>query len=413
MAVSPEKFKRVSVAKESAFETAGTYKHLAALQADSTVTASRVAIERDEAADSKGRTYASTPGEQTYTATVNVDLHGASNANVGDLLEGVAGSVSAGGALTLGVGSTASAVEISSGTPAPIVQIEGDDGKLYYVALKSNSGTSYEMVPELPSGVVPADVENLSELSGDVYPYTLGTAAQTYSVESDWSARPSGSAQQVISAHGAAISSCELRYQEGARAGLSVVFGSASSWTRSAGPASNVSDPATTTHSYRTRKGDALLTKESAPAWDDAKTPIRQLAIQLAPPLVTEVGMRGLDGGAESGSVLPGSAITGYTRDVPRLTLSVTVPYSETYEDDYEAGTAYRLFAVLIPGVPGNADPPSARAILYFPRLVQSAYPAVVVDAGAKCSQLTFFVEDGSASEPLQTRYTIALVDAA
>jgi hypothetical protein len=112
----------------------------------------------------------------------------------------------------------------------------------------------------------------------------------------------------------------------------------------------------------------------------------------MAPPIITETGARGLDGGSTTSTVLPGSDTTGYTRDSLLGDLTIRVPYLLAYETAYKAKTAYGLMGVMYAGVPGAVITPH-RVAIAIRRMVQSGFPQVVEDGSGKYHDLKFRIE--------------------
>lgn len=413
MSVSGEKFSGFAFAPESSWKTAGSWVNPRGYKAGLVHAADRAAIEREDAFNTYGDRYAATPGMQTFECSVEFDVHSGTYADLVDLFEGAVGSKEAGGALSFT--SSADNFHIThTGTPSSIVRVVDDNGtaQTHYLPVDTNSGGVSALAVGLGTGRVATDIDNPSSLSGGVFKYSLGGAADTFSVEVDWRERPANNTQEVILASGCGITSLQLQFEREKRLAVAVKF-KGGHYTESDGPASNISNPSAWTVPFQSWAGDWLLTKSATPKVTDTKTRVKKFTCELAAPLLEERGAVGLDGGSTASSVLSGSDLTGFTREpAGQESIVMVVPFDRTYVTDYKAGTAYLLWAVLYPGVPAAASLPANRIILFFRRLVMNRRPKVVMDGGYRCHELSFQIERDTTANSVQERYSVGFVNA-
>jgi hypothetical protein len=389
--VSSERFARMAFAKESAWKTPGTYRNRAGLH-NLAPSFGQEAVENEEHWNGYGDRRPPTPGWQTGEASWSYYVHAATQSDLDELLTGALGEKSAGGALTFDAGGTndETHVSVSAGTPRALVVVTGDDGIDYICPVVTFAANVATLGQSLPAGVTPTNVRNFSALSGALYNYLLGTSADTFSVELDWSGR--GSTEIVTLAKGGGITGMGLRFERGQRLALDFSMRFAE-YTESAGPSSNISNPSPWSTPFLSFLGDFYLSAAAGtPQYGTtAVTRLKRLGYQFAVPLLDETGSVGLNG---DGS-LPGSDILGYTREPggqDLLEMLLTYP-DDGWLDVWEDQTECRLFGVMFPGTRQGASAPTKQRIsTWHPSMYLAARPEIVVDGGHRCQRLLWQV---------------------
>lgn len=264
MTASPEQFARVAFAKESSFKVAGAYTNAKGLLSPVTINPGRERIKRDDAMNSRGDVYADEHGRQTYNAQLSYYLTANSYADLKTLFTAALGSENSATTLTFSSTATNLGVNISAGGPAAIIKTTGNDGKTYFVGVDTNVANLLTYFPSLPTGVTTTACSNFSANSGGVFDFDdEGEACDTFSVESDWSAKPSTTEQEVVLAKGAVITTCKLNYEKDKLLSFTVGFGMAAEYTETAGPATQCSDPGVWTVPFLGWAGDWFLNAPS------------------------------------------------------------------------------------------------------------------------------------------------------
>lgn len=385
------------------------------LRRASSPQAGRAAIAREDALNSKGDRYAATPGMQSFSATVELELCAETLTDLDPLLGLVAGLKQAGGALTLGVGSDEDTAVVSSGTPSAITRVVGSDGKTYYPSVPVFSGGNASLSPKLPPGVTPSDIDNPSALSGACYLYQLGTSQTTFACKFDWRSRPGSTTQRTVHARGCAVTRLSLIFERDRRAYL-VLEITGAEYTVTNAADSDISDPAPFTKPTVGFALDFILTRTgAAPAFGGTYRHPKRLQIDFAPPLLTETGAIGLAGGSDGSSLIPGSDTYGYTREPLDVTLTVRQKYDVNLEPDWEQvgsiGTPvpYTGHLVAYPGVPGLA-PVANRIVACWSRLVQDSAPQIVADGGGRYQDSVWRVERSLTATAVE-RYALAFIN--
>jgi hypothetical protein len=414
--VAGEFFFGFALAPEGAFKgTPGTWVSPRGLRRTSVPTATREALAREDALNSRGDRYAATPGAQQFTATIELELCAETLTDLDPLLTSVIGTKQAGGSISLGVGSDHDTAVVSSGTPSAIVRAVGSDGKTYYPGVTVFGGGTATLSPSLPTGVSVADIDNPSALAGASYLYQLGDSQNTFALKLDWRSRPTGSTQRTIHAQGCAVTRLSLTFERGRRAYLAIEFTGAQ-YTVTNAADGDISDPGALSRPIVGFALDLLLARVSdAPELGEGYRHPKRIQIDLAPPLLVETGAQGLAGGSDASSRLAGSDTYGYTREPLDATLTVRAEYDPDLEPDWEQADAvgtpvpYLAHLVAYAGVPGLA-PSLTRLVALFPRLVQDAAPTIVVDGGGRYQESTWRVERSLTATALE-RYALALLN--
>ena len=260
MTASPEQFMRVAFAKESSFKTAGAYTNAKGLLSPVSIKADRERIKRDDAANSKGDSYADEHGRQKYQAQLNYYLSANSYADLKTLFTAALGAENAATTLTFSASGTNISVTISAGGPAAIIKVTGSDAKTYFVPIDTNNASVLAYGVQLPVGITTTACVNLSAGgNGGVFDYAIGAACDTFSIESDWATKPSTTEQEVVLAKGAVITSCKLSYEKDKLLSFGFGFGYAAEYTESGGPAAQCADPGVWTVPYLGWAGDWFL----------------------------------------------------------------------------------------------------------------------------------------------------------
>jgi hypothetical protein len=264
MTASPEMFARVAFAKESSFKVAGAYTNAKGLLSPVTITPGRERIKRDDALNSRGDVYADEHGRQTYSAQLSYYLTANSYADLKTLFTAALGAENAATTLTFSSTATNLGVNISGGGAAALIKTTGNNGLTYFVAVDTSAANLLTYFPSLPSGVTTTACSNLSGNSGGVFDFDdEGEACDTFSIESDWSAKPSTGEQEVILAKGAVITTCKLNYEKDKLLSFTVGFGMAAEYTEVSGPATQCADPGVWTVPFLGWAGDWFLSAPS------------------------------------------------------------------------------------------------------------------------------------------------------
>lgn len=399
MAGSPARKKRLAIAKESSHETSGTYGNPSGAH-DITHNPGREMVERDEHLNSFGDRYAATPGVMAGTVGVIIDACQQTYADQKNLLAAALGQEDAGGALTLGGGTNNdSQVSISAGTPSKIIEVTANNGGSavrFLVPLKSFTpgapGTAIYAI-KLPAGYVNVTaVKNLSQLSGGVWNYVQGTAADSFSIEID---RSGDSRQIPYRYQGCAITQALFKYERRRRLSFAYQF-QASKWADNPGGLSTA-DPTPMTNAFMSFCGDWYLQDLATPVAPVALT-VKAVEFQFAPRVAPDLGSRGLDG---SFTNLAGSDITGWTRQEfdAMVKLTVATP-AQAYHTELTSDTAKQLFGKLYPGKPGRAAA-TPRFSVWMHRLIHTGEPEPTEVDDQEAMILTYRIErDSSLSIP-------------
>jgi hypothetical protein len=404
MTLAPEHFHRLALR-----ETGGSWVNPRGFRRGGALTADRERLPVENALNSFGDRYADIPGAQIFNAALEWYLHSSWLTDLADVVEAAFGSKDTTANPTFGATPSDNFSANTSGNAASsIVKVTADDGLTYIIPVDVDNGGALTFGIGLPTGVKATDVDNPAGHSGACFDYTLGGAAQTFDLEGDWSNKPTSSTQEVLLASLCALTSLKLLYDRGQPLILHSEW-IGGSYTEGGGPGVNTSDTSAWKPAGPSWCGDWLLTKAASPTWSDTKTKVQSLDVELTPPLVVDRGPQGLDGGSTVNSVLPGSDITGYTRDAAwEGDLTIVVPYNKDYLTDFKAQTPFRLFGVLYEGVPGGAAIGAARTALYFRRLVPVGRPKVVIVNGGKYHELKFRVERDRTANSNQERCAFA-----
>ena len=257
-------FRRVAFSKESSFKVASTWVNAKGLLSPVNINPGRERIKRDDALNSKGDNYADEHGRQTYSAQLSYYLTANSYADLKSLFTAALGAENSATTLTFSSTATNLGVNISAGGPAALIRSTGNDGKTYFVGVDTSAANLLTYFPSLPVGVTTTAISNLSALSGGVFDFAnVGSAADTFSIESDWATKPTQYEQEVILAKGCALTSCKLAYEKDKLLSFGFTFGMGAEYTETAGPAVNVADPGVWTVPYLGWAGDWIL---AAPA---------------------------------------------------------------------------------------------------------------------------------------------------
>lgn len=387
MAGSPARKKRIAVAPESAFETSGTYVNPSGAH-DITHNPGREMVERDEHLNSFGDRYAATPGVQAGQVGVVFDACQQTYANIKSLFTGALGEEDAGGALTLGGGtSNDSQVSISAGTPSKIIEVTANNGGAavrFLVPVKSFGGAIAVYGIKLPAGYTTVTaVKNLSQLSGGVFNYLQGTAANTFSIEID---RSGDSRQIPYRYQGCAITQAMFRYERRQRLSFGFNF-QASKWADNPGGLSTA-DATPMTNAFMSFAGDWRLQDLATPVAPVALT-VKKVEFQFAPAMIPDLGSRGLDGSFVN---LAGSDITGWTRGVYEARVKVTVATpAQAYHTELTSDTAKQLFGVMYPGKPGRAAA-TPRYAVWLSNLIHTGEPVPTEIDDQEAMELTYVI---------------------
>ncbi len=265
MSASPEKFFRVAVAKEFSFKvvTPNPWVNPRGLLSPVVINPGRERIKRDDAANSRGDSYADEHGRQQYNAQLNYYLTANSYTDLKTLFTGALGAENVGGALSGFSTSTNVGVTITTGTPSAIVKVTATDGvsKTFFVPVDFSNGTTlWTYGVSLPTGATTTSVSNFSALGNSgVFDFAQGAVADTFSIESDWSTKPLSYDQEVVLAKGAVITSAKLSYEKDKLLSFAFNFGMAAEYTESSGPATNVADPGVPSVPFLGWAGDWFL----------------------------------------------------------------------------------------------------------------------------------------------------------
>lgn len=392
---APEHFFRVAFAKESSFLTAGSYTNARGLKRGSAVDPGRETIPIENAFNSYGDRYAAIPGAQTYAADLSWYLTANWYSDLADLFQAALGSKDTTASPTFSSSADNYTITTSGNAAAAIVKVTSNEStpKTYICPVDVDASGVLTLGVGLPATFVATACVNPGSASGACFEYSLGNAPDTFTIESDWATKPTSTTQEVVLASGCVLTSFQMIFERGAPLYINTKWMGAR-YTEGGGAGANTSDPSAWTAEGPSWCGDWFLSTDTTILWTDSKTPIKSLTVEMAPPVVVATGSQGLDGGSTASSTLPGSDITGYTRDAAFEGLvTVRVPYDKQYMTDFKAQTLFRLFGVMYPGVPGGAAIGSARTALSIRRLIPVGRPTVVVDAGKRYHDLTFQIE--------------------
>jgi hypothetical protein len=263
MTVSPIQFKRLAHAKESAWKTPGAYTNGRALKREGSITAGRTTVPVENAMNSKGDRYAAKPGMQTFEAGMSYYVNSNTYADLKDLIKAALGEEDAGGALTFTATTTNLGCTISAGTASALVKVTGSDGKIYIVPVDTCvPSTSITYGVSLPVGITTTAISNFSALSGGVFDYALGGAADTFAFDADWAGLPATTQQEHVLALGCAIKSMQLMWARDKF--LELKFGvMGAQYSEDGGASANAADPTVFTTPFLAYAGDWIL---AAPA---------------------------------------------------------------------------------------------------------------------------------------------------
>ncbi len=411
MTVSPEHFFRIAISEETAFKTASTYVNPRGLKRGSAVSPGRETIAIENSFNSFGDRYAAIPGAQTYTASISWYLTASWYTDLADVFEAALGTKDTTASPTFSSSADNFTVTVSApSVAASIMRFVSNEGtpKTYICPVDTDAAGVLTLGVGLPAGSIATACVNPGSVTGAVFEYSLGAAATTFSIESDWSATPSSTTQEVILASGCGITSFQLSYERGGPLTINTVWIGAS-YTQGGGAAVNTANATAWTAEGPAWQADWFLSTDTTLHWTDTKAAIKSLVIEMAPPLIIETGSQGLDGGSTASSLLPGSDITGYTRDAAFEGLvTIRVPYNKQYMIDFNAQTAFRLFGVMYPGVAGGVAIGNIRTALSIRRMIPVGRPTVVVDAGGRYHELTFQIERSTATNSIAPSIALA-----
>ncbi len=371
---------------------------------------SQAALEDMRDLDQYMISHPSYPGVKSFTAALLAMLHETSHTELAPLIKCCLGKRSSTAVLTIGAGPHTAAVigMLNANLPAPIIQIEGDDGLYYERPVKEfNTGTfALTLAIELPAGVLPVAVNNPAAAGGDCWQESQDAGA-TFRVEMN----RHGQTQEVKGLADLCVpSEMSLRYDAAGRLAFGIGWTGAE-WTLGAAP--NVQAVG--------KNEEQFLSFNSTFFWNDlvtptapVKIPLRGFTLDLAPEWVPIPGQTGEDGSAAD----PESNLIIWERGkalVKGLTLQFATSrgqdgYTERENVTTETKQAFFRFKSKVGGV----NVPTRVLSIWFPEVSPDDNPVKGANGGVEAEDNLYKIGQStllSAVTGLLTKAVVAITE--
>lgn len=382
MAAPLSKSRRIAIAPESPFKTAGAYVNPKAYQ-NVTITVDRDMLPDERHLNTLKDQYVDHPGMHVAEASADFPLHTTSATDLNDVLTAALGEKVAASPLTFASASTNVSVTISAGVFDGIQKATTNIGTRYRPLKSVAGGTVGTWAIKTPVGETVSDVDNASDSSGTAYKEKPDGTVGTLTLEFD-RAGQSGELKGHIK--GAVPTELDFAYDLSKRIMVSAKFKGAA-WDH--GTAANVADPSTFSDQFLGWSAECAIQDLAVPVVLTEKR-LRALSFKIGHEFIPVEGTMGL-----SGTTVPETPITGWIRsvfpnEVKFTIVDETTPLT-TWINNVTNQTAYQFFANFMPGTPGVAS--SVKAIsVWIPRII--ATKAVPVDVnGYEAVEVTAKIE--------------------
>jgi len=316
--------------------------------------------------------YASWPGVKSFAAPFGVALHETTHTELAPVFLATFGALSSTAVLTInGAGPhTNGTITMNNGNlPAPIIQIDGDDGKTYIRPVKSfDTGVPklLTLAIKLPTGVLPTAVRNPAAANGACWQELYNAAVHTFRCEFDRRGQPN---ERKGYADVCLFTEVSLRMDsinERLRFGLNVA---GAEWTLGSAP--NVTARAKTDEQFLAYNATCFIGSLGTPAIP-VSYQLRGLTMNFAPEYVIQNGTTGVDGDDAD----PSSNVIDAARNkfMPNgFTLQFSEPDMDRY-DNREAMEDEQVFLLFKSRV-GGIDTPTRVLAVWFPEATANDNP--------------------------------------
>lgn len=328
-------------------------------------------------------------GRKTFTAETVFYFHELTYTQLKSVLTAILGEEIANGALVINGGgvNNESQAELTSGTPAPVVQVEDDEGVFHYLPVKQPYvAPNLIFAVKLPAGRSPVAVKNPSEVGGGIFQYTAIVGCQTtFQLQLDRRNQP-GETQWII--RGATPNALSINFEEGGELGFTIGWVGSDHET---GSAPDVGDPVQYTRRFLSFAADIALQDLATPvALPVPRLSLRSFALPLSPEITEETGTPGIFGGE-----VPPSNVTGFSRgpafSAP-LELGFTYPDPARFTEEADPTAADLFYARFVSGIAGGSESGST-VVLHCPRTGPTGFPVLAVNNGIEGMNLSRQVE--------------------
>ncbi len=314
------------------------------------------------------------PGVKTFSAPFGVAIHDQTHVEMAPIFKANFGANSSSAVLTInGAGAhTASVIfTTNANLPGPIIQIDGNDGKVYIRPVKNFDDALFriDLAIALPAGVLPTAVRNPAAANGAGWQQSSSAAVDTFRCEFDRRGQPN---ERKGFADVCVFTELSLRMDsisERLRFGLNVA---GAEWTLGSAP--NVTSRGKTSEQFLSYNATCFIQSLSV-ITAPVKKQLRGLTMNLATNWAPQTGMTGTDGDDAD----PDSNLVDYARHkfMPNgFSLNFIEPEEARY-DDRAAMTDQQVFLLFKDRVGGVSTPTRVLA-LWFPEVQENNNP----DAG-------------------------------
>jgi hypothetical protein len=299
-------------------------------------------------------------GERKYEVSFEVYLRGSTPAEIGLLLEYALGEKLAMGTLTLDGGGANDETQVTKTVGSDpfgnVIEVTGDDGKLYYPMLILVVGQTATLSPQLPAGVTPTAIRNASQTSGGAGYNLLATAATKYiAIETDEAGQTN---EERVRGRGCVCTELTLLYDTKGLLGFGFKFQGVDYLEAAELGATVCQDPTNMDDPFLGFRSDVTV-QALSPAAEEA--PIKQTSMKWS------VAPRQYPGEANtgvSGATPPRSSLAGFVRGEPLMSpIEVTRLQPDSALDlKFDNTTKYAYRGVFRNGLAGVSG--SVRAIV-------------------------------------------------